>query len=75
VTPKAQIPWAAVAVLACTVALQAGDKKDKPKPVRAQEVDSGSFGVFVKGQRVVTENRDCRRLGLRPRLASSRTWR
>lgn len=55
-TPKAQIPWAAVAVLACTVALQAGDKKDKPKPVRAQEVDSGSFGVFVKGQRVVTES-------------------
>lgn len=33
----------------------AGDKKDKPKPSAAETVDSGSFGVFVKGQRVVTE--------------------
>jgi hypothetical protein len=33
----------------------AGDKKDKPKPASKQMVDSGSFGVFVKGQRVVTE--------------------
>ena len=30
----------------------AGDKKAKPSPV----VDSGSFGVFVKGQRVLTES-------------------
>jgi hypothetical protein len=29
------------------------DKKDKPKG--AQQVDSGTFGVFVRGQRVVTE--------------------
>jgi len=32
-----------------------GDKKDKPKPNTGETVDSGSFGVFVKGQRVVTE--------------------
>jgi len=32
-----------------------GDKKDKPKPAGPQVVDSGSFGVFVKGQRVITE--------------------
>jgi hypothetical protein len=32
----------------------AGDKKDKPTP-SVQVVDKGSFGVFVKGQRVVTE--------------------
>jgi hypothetical protein len=31
------------------------DKKDKPKPVASQVVDSGSFGVFIRGQRVVTE--------------------
>lgn len=31
------------------------DKKDKSKASSVQAVDSGSFGVFVKGQRVVTE--------------------
>ena len=40
--------------LICTVAAIAADNKDKPK-ASAQAVDSGSFGVFVKGQRVVTE--------------------
>ena len=45
-----------VAVLACTVAMYAGDKKDKPKQASAQQVESGSFGIFVKGQRVVTES-------------------
>jgi hypothetical protein len=30
------------------------DKKDKAKP-HAQVIDSGSFGVFVKGQRMLTE--------------------
>jgi len=30
-------------------------KKDKSKPASAPAVDSGSFGVFIKGQRVVTE--------------------
>jgi hypothetical protein len=38
-----------------SLAVFARDKKDKPKPDGAQVVDSGSFGVFVKGQRVVTE--------------------
>jgi hypothetical protein len=33
----------------------AGDKKDKAKPDAALTVDSGSFGIFVKGQRVATE--------------------
>ncbi len=42
-------------VLACAAMTSAGDKKDKPKPAASQMVDSGSFGVFVKGQRVVTE--------------------
>ena len=32
-----------------------GDKKDKPKSEAPQLVDSGSFGVFIRGQRVATE--------------------
>ena len=31
------------------------DKKDKAKPAANQVVDSGSFGIFIKGQRVATE--------------------
>ncbi len=49
----ARVRWGAVAVLACAALLWAGDKKERPKG--PQEVDSGSFGVFVRGQRVVTE--------------------
>jgi hypothetical protein len=41
-------------VLACALAALAADKADKSKAA-AQTVDSGSFGVFVKGQRVLTE--------------------
>lgn len=33
----------------------AGDKKDKSKPAPIQAIDSGSFGIFIKGQRVATE--------------------
>jgi len=33
----------------------AGDKKNQSKPAGPQTVDSGSFGIFVKGQRVATE--------------------
>jgi hypothetical protein len=55
VTLMARMRWGTVAVLACAAALSAGDKKDKPKAATAQMVDSGSFAVFVKGQRVVTE--------------------
>ncbi|MBZ5678795.1 MAG: hypothetical protein LAO24_01680 [Acidobacteriia bacterium] len=50
--------WGMAPVLLCAVAAFAGswvgDKKEKPKAA-SQTVDSGSFGVFVKGQRVVTE--------------------
>jgi hypothetical protein len=46
-------------VLGCSLSASAGDKKDKdkdkPKPEAAQAVDSGSFGIFIKGQRVATE--------------------
>src|ERR1022692_2711316 len=51
----ARVRWLTVAVLACAALLYAGDKKDKPKQAGAQQIDSGSFGVFVRGQRVVTE--------------------
>src|SRR5580698_5647846 len=44
-----------VAVLACAVGACARDKKDNPKPPAVRMVDSGSYGVFVRGQRVVTE--------------------
>lgn len=53
------IRWAIAVVLAASLPAlaerNAGDKKDKAKPAPLQTVDSGSFGVFVKGQRVVTE--------------------
>ena len=49
----ARLQWGTVAVLGCAALLYAGDKKDKP--AGAQQIDSGSFGVFVRGQRVVTE--------------------
>lgn len=52
-TLMAWMRWGTVAVLASGAALYAGDKKEKPAAV--QKVDSGSFGVFVKGQRVLTE--------------------
>jgi hypothetical protein len=53
----ARIRWGVVAVLVCTVGMYADDKKDKPKlAAGTQLVDSGSFGVFVKGQRVMTES-------------------
>jgi hypothetical protein len=51
----ARLRWGMVAVLACGAVLYAVDKKDKAKPAGPKQVDSGSFGVFVKGQRVVTE--------------------
>src|SRR6202167_267822 len=50
----ARMRWGAVVFVAGAAMLYAGDKKDKPKP-GGQMVDSGSFGVFVKGQRVLTE--------------------
>lgn len=51
--------WARIAALvliaAATAAAAPPDKKDKPKAEAAQSVDSGSFGIFIKGQRVATE--------------------
>jgi hypothetical protein len=55
VTLKARMRWGLVVVLVCAAVLSAGDKKDKAKLSGSQMVDSASFGVFVKGQRVVTE--------------------
>src|SRR5207245_9582671 len=51
--------WRIAIVLVCALAAQARDQKqdkDKAKQPAAQTVDSGSFGVFIKGQRVVTES-------------------
>ena len=46
-------------ILASSLAAFAGahapDKKDKAKPPANQIVDSGSFGIFIRGQRVATE--------------------
>jgi hypothetical protein len=54
----ARIRWAILIVLALSAVSYAGgkggDNKDKPKS-GTQMVDSGSFGVFVRGQRVITE--------------------
>jgi hypothetical protein len=41
--------------LAAFASARASDKKDKAKPAANQTVDSGSFGIFIKGQRVATE--------------------
>jgi hypothetical protein len=41
--------------LSAFAAANPADKKEKAKPEGPKTVDSGSFGVFIKGQRVVTE--------------------
>lgn len=55
-TLRARTRWGTVAILACGVLLSASDKKDQAKASDNQAVDSGSFAVLVKGQRVVTES-------------------
>lgn len=45
--------WIVLAMLALSLVAGAGDKK--PKPATNPVVDSGSFGVFIRGQRVLTE--------------------
>lgn len=45
----------ATAVLACAILAFAAAGNEKPKAPVPQAVDAGSFGVFVRGQRVVTE--------------------
>jgi hypothetical protein len=47
--------WATALVLASSLTAFAGDKKDKAKPAPVDKIDSGSFGVFIRGQRVATE--------------------
>lgn len=46
---------ALLAVTSLAVATSASDKKNQAKSAPAETVDSGSFGIFVKGQRVATE--------------------
>jgi hypothetical protein len=46
--------WVIVAVLGFSLTVSAGDKKNKP--ALGKMVDSGSFGVFVQGRRVLTED-------------------
>ena len=53
-TLRARTTWLTVGILAVSAFLWAGDKKEKGTQ-GAQQVDSGSFGVFIRGQRVVTE--------------------
>jgi hypothetical protein len=51
--------WALTIMLGSSLAFAgtpAGDKKDKDKGVPVQKVDSGSFGVFIKGKRMATES-------------------
>jgi hypothetical protein len=54
VSLMARMRWGAMLVLGCASMLSAADKKAQT-PV-AGLVDSGTFGVFIKGQRVVTED-------------------
>jgi len=46
---------ALLAAASLAVAASAADKKNQAKAAPAQTVDSGSFGIFVKGLRVATE--------------------
>ena len=50
----AKMRWGMIAFLAFGILSFASDKKGDAKP-HGNMVDSGAFGVFVKGQRVVTE--------------------
>ena len=53
-----RIRWTFVAMVACAMVAWAADqlKDQKTKAASSSIVDSGSFGVFVKGQRVLTES-------------------
>jgi hypothetical protein len=42
-------------LLSSLAAFAGADKKDKPKTGASQTVDTGTFGIFIKGQRVVNE--------------------
>ena len=45
----------AIATVAASTSGSHADKKDKPRAAE-KTVDSGTFGVFIKGQRVVSED-------------------
>jgi hypothetical protein len=47
--------WPIAILLLSSLAAFAAGSKDKAKPSGPQTIDSGSFGVFIKGQRVITE--------------------
>ncbi len=44
-------------ISSAAICASASDKKNQAKPA-AQKIDSGSFGIFIKGQRVATETFD-----------------
>jgi hypothetical protein len=50
----ASMRWGVVGMLSCAIASFAAGAKSNAKP-SGNMVDSGSFGVFIKGQRVMTE--------------------
>jgi len=51
-------PIACLLISSLTLSANASDKKNQAKPGSAQKVDTGSFGIFIKGQRVATETFD-----------------
>ena len=51
-TRRALVVILAASLTACAYA---ADKKEKTKPAANQVIDSGSFGIFIKGARVATE--------------------
>jgi hypothetical protein len=54
--PAIALALGTLCLLAASATAVAADKKDdKPVPAPTQMVDSGSFGVFMHGQRVATE--------------------
>ena len=51
-----KIRWTVLILCASLPLLAAHSKDDKKEKAKGQMVDSGSFGIIVKGQRVVTES-------------------
>lgn len=49
------VRWAVAAIVASLALSAAGSASDKKEKPATHVVDSGSFGVFVKGQRLLTE--------------------
>jgi hypothetical protein len=49
---------ACLLISSVAISANASDKKNQAKSAPTQKVDSGSFGIFIKGQRVATETFD-----------------